>query len=180
MKTFKPTRLFITSFYVASLVSFYIFRLIPELLFTWTQWAISVFVNVFQFEAIGETSVWWALLLVCMSITFIIRKFVIEPLGFYVNGQASSGAELAILSVLCLGFYFYSFNTLFPEYVMPDTFGFFRTALGDSNNYLSIEGRNSWAIIPWIWYIGPIGYMFSMYLRSEMSFAKNARESKDD
>ncbi len=180
MRNIKPTRLFITSFYVSSLVSFYIFQLIPDLLFTWTQWILSVFATNIQFEAIGETTVWWALLCVCMAITFMIRKFIIQPLGFYVNGNASSDGELVILSILCLGFYLYSFNTLFPEYTMPATFNLINILLGDSRNFLTVEERDIWTIVPWIWYIGPIAYMFSMYLRSEMHFAKSARDGKDD
>jgi hypothetical protein len=175
MYKFKPTRLLITSFYFASMISFYIFRLIPDLLFTWTTWFLSFFAQSLSVEVLNEGAVWWCLLLVCMSITFIVRKFVVEPLGFYVNGNATSASELLVLAFLILGFYLYSFNILFPEYMMPDSPEIIRVLLGDNIGNGNIIDANAWSIVPWIWYLGPVLFMYTMFLKSEFSYAKQAR-----
>jgi hypothetical protein len=180
MPKFKPTRLLITSFYIATVVSFYIFQLIVPMLNTWTGWLISVIGNFTGQELVSEGSVWWALLVVCMSITFMIRRFIIEPLGFYVNGNATSMLELATLATLVLGFYLYSFNTLFPDYVMPDAPIFFQIMVGEiENSQQSLLQSNTWSIVPWLWYAGPIGFMYGMFVRSEFSYAKMSREKSD-
>ena len=178
----RPTRLLITSFYFAAMISFYIFRLIPEMLFTWTEWLLSFFANTFVADptTLTQGSVWWCLLLVCMSITFIIRKFVVQPLGFYVNGDAVNSSELVILALLVLGFYLYSFNTLFPEYVMPASPAFLRVLLGEQDNSLTVIDSNTWSIVPWIWYAGPVLFMYSIFLRTEFSYARVGRDIDGD
>lgn len=176
----RPTRLVITSFYFAAMISFYIFRLIPDLLFTWTSWLVSFAASTFTLDPTNQGIIWWCLLLVCMTITFIIRKFVVQPLGFYVNGNAVNNSELFILALLVLGFYLYSFNTLFPEYVMPQSPAFIRVLLGEQDNFLSPASSNAWSIVPWIWYAGPVVFMYSIFLKTEFRYAQMGHDIDGD
>ena len=178
---FKPTRLLFTSFYVASLISFNIFRLIPGLLETWTTWVLSLLVELVPAQNLSSYVEWWALILVCVTITFLIRNYVIEPLGFYVNGNATNGQELIGLGFLVMGFYIYSFNQFFPSYIMPQTFEFFNILFGESSPVTNdIVVSNTWSIIPWIWYLGPVAYMYYIFVKSEFHYARRAREERRD
>lgn len=181
MNNFKPTRLFITSFYIASLISFNIFRLIPETIETWTSWVLSLFALFIPEDLLTNGYIWFSLMSVCLIITLLVRQFVIEPLGFYVNGKAAGAKEIIILGLLVFGYFIYSLNTGFTQYSMPEVFNFIRILLGDT--FVVSESdttSNVMSIIPWLWFIGPVAYMYYIFLKSEFSFAKQAKEKKDD
>ncbi|NJK71163.1 MAG: hypothetical protein HC932_02805 [Thermales bacterium] len=118
--------------------------------------------------------------LICFLIVWILRKFIVQPLGFYVNGTASSGFEIILLSFFVLGFFIYSINRLFPEYSMPAVIpGPILKLLGASQTefFRSTEERNVWSVVPWLWYFGPIAVMYSMFINEKIHSSKD--DSKD-
>jgi hypothetical protein len=171
MNHLKLTRQKLTSYYVAIMIATNLFTLLPKVLVNWVTWLISFSKNTLSIEITSAGGVWICFFLVCLFIVWILRKFIVEPLGFYVNGTASSLLETLILGFFILGFFIFSINRLFPEYPMPSTLpDFFLRLFGSFGNvnYNSLEQRNVWSIVPWLWYFGPIAVMYSMFINEKM------------
>jgi hypothetical protein len=177
MKEFKLTRRLLSSYYIAALFSFLFFQMLPAPIQGITTWLISA-LKVSVGVSVNNTSTWFALFFVCFAITWAIRVIIVEPLGFYINDEGAPFWELIILTLLVLGFYVYLLNQVF-DYPMPETLPKFvlQAVDGYKNTYVvtsagSIEERNTWAIVPWLWNFGPITFM---YVRTKLMKDKDEK-----
>jgi hypothetical protein len=109
---------------------------------------------------------WLCFFLTCFVITLLIKKFITDPLGFYIHEEGAPIWQHAILIIVVLGGYIYLLNQAFsqpmptkwmPAEVIKLLDGAKHTY---STNYNSVEEANTWAIVPWIWNLGPLIVMY--------------------
>jgi hypothetical protein len=138
--------------------------LFDDTIYKISTWLVS-FVKVFFNLSVNNTSAWMSLFVVCFAITFVLRRFVVEPMGFYISEEGAPGWELAVLLVLVLGFYIYMLNQNFDQ-PMPETWpkNLLKLLDGYKHTYTptatSIEERNTWLIVPYFWTITPLAFMY--------------------
>lgn len=168
LKEFKLSRGLLSSYYIAAIFSFFLFQLpmVKEVIKGTATWLISALKVAAGIE-ISNTSAWLTLFLVCFCITFAMRRFVVYPLGFYINDEGAPTWELIALALLVLGFYIYLLNQVFIDQPMPASWPRFLLRLldGYKNTFsvatpATIEERNTWAVVPWFWLVGPLTFMY--------------------
>lgn len=183
MPGIKVNKIIISAFYIATLFSFLFFQLLEPIIISTTAWLIGLVQLVFNVRFVGEGPLWLALVIVCFVLVNVIRKLITEPLGFFVNEDGATGSETAILAFLVAGFFIYILNQVFVTIPMPRewfpewlirSFDGWREASGAR---LAPNTRAVWAIVPWIWHIGPIGYLYYVFLKSAYVKKSAGKES---
>jgi hypothetical protein len=142
-----------------------LFQLLNGVVQDLTTWLVSALKTTAGIS-INNTSIWICLFFVCFFITFLIRKFIVQPLGFYIRDEGAPSWELFVLVLLVLGFYIYLLNQVFDQ-PMPSSWptSLLKLVDGYENTFANagnapLEERNTWSVVPWLWNIGPIGFMF--------------------
>jgi hypothetical protein len=168
MKEWKFTKPLLSSYYIAAIFSFFLFQLTKPMVISVTSWVISFLGEFFGIKLIGNGPTWTALFFVCLFFTTIIRRIVVEPLELYVTKEANDLWEVWILGFLVLGFYIYTLNLVFDSTPMPSDWWpewLIRILGGFENTYITpglqtVSQRNAWVVIPWIWLLGPIFFLY--------------------
>jgi len=179
MKEFKLGRSILSGYYVAVLISFFLFQLLKEpIVSTWTTWFVSALKEVFKIDATSRGPAWLSLVFICFLIVFIIRRFVVEILDLHSSKDNSPAWENVVLGFLILGFFFYTINKVFdqpmPKEWFTDPFIKFLGGQSTDMNNLPITEKNTWTIVPWLWTVGPLVFM---YIRTIASTFKNGDKS---
>jgi hypothetical protein len=163
---FIVNRRLLSSYYVAILISFFLFQPGTDLIYKWSTWVISAIQTFGGYVVDGNGPTWVILLFVCFAVTFCIKKFVVDKLGMSIDDKGGEPAELVVGTILIFGMYIYMLNTLFirqpmPTEWLPDFIVFLMGGARNSfvNTGLTQAEANTWAILPWFWYIGPIAYL---------------------
>jgi len=173
MDELKPSRKLFSSYYVAVIISFFVFQLFGE---SWAEFSRGVLItflsNLFNQDFSVGASLWWIFFFSMLAITLIIRRFIVEPLGFFIDSE--DGAvwwDLLLMFLLVFGFYIFLLNLTF-KYAMPSQFNLevIRFLGGYRNTYLPgdpnpLAGSNPY--ITWFWYLAPLAYM---YIRVRLTF----------
>lgn len=166
MGEFKLSRGLISAYYIAVLISYPLLSLFQDAIRNIVSWLISVVKVTTGATLQGNESLWFTLVFVCFVITFLIRRYVVEPLGFYINQEGATNVELGIMLFLVVGAYIYFINQVFQQ-PMPLNWPIWILKLvnGYKNTYSvtsvqSIEESNTWIIVPWLWNLGPILFMY--------------------
>ncbi|MEI6728294.1 MAG: hypothetical protein WCK98_01500 [bacterium] len=163
---FKLRRKILSTYYIAVVFSYFIFRVIAPFITTWVRESARFLTQNTTFNFIESGRFWLFFLFFCFIITFLIRRFVVEPLGFFIEEEGDdTWWENVIMAILILGLYIYLLNQLFtfpmpewtPEWLARLLGGYKNTFLAFSSQ---TEEQLSWPILPWIWYIGPIVFMY--------------------
>ena len=172
MPGIKVNKIILSAFYIATIFSFLFFQLLEPIIINVTAWAIGLVQLAFNVRFAGDGPLWLALVLVCFILTNIIRKLITEPLGFYVNEEGATGGEIVFLTILVAGFFIYILNQIFITVPMPRDW-FPEWFIRSFDGWREVGGarptgtnRAVWAIVPWIWHIGPIGYLYYIFLKS--------------
>ena len=167
MKELKLTRSLLSGYYVSVMIGFFLFELIREpIVSIWTTWFVSFLKSIFGIDATTTGMSWLALLFVCFVIVFMIRRFIVEVLNLYSNDEDYNEGEKVILLLLILGFFIYVVNSVFrqpmPSGWFPDVVIMLFGGQSDTSSVLNstVEGRNTWTIVPWLWTIGPVAFMY--------------------
>ncbi len=166
MAEFKLSRGLLSAYYIAVLISYPLFRLIKDSINVWVTWLISAIKVSTGATLQGNAPLWLSLFFVCFAITFLIRKFIVQPLGFYINDEGATNVELWVTLFLILGAYIYFINQVFsqpmptelPVWIMKLVDGYKHTFV--TTSVTSIEENNTWVIVPWLWNIAPIAFMY--------------------
>lgn len=168
MKEFQFGKSLLSAYYVASLISFFIFQVGQDLIGRVASWILSFLSVIIGFRFQTNGPLWLALFLVCFLITFLIRKLIVEKLDLYVKDSFPKAWQTWLFGFFVLGFFIYIINLSFPSQPMPTDWWpkwFIRFLGGYKNSYpeefvLSIEENNLWSIIPWIWHLGPVTFLY--------------------
>ncbi len=168
MKEFKFSKSLLSAYYVASLVSFFLFQVARGLISQIAAWVLSFLSVILGFKVQTNGPLWLALFGVCLIITLLIRKFIIEKLDLFVKDEFAKSWQIWVFGLLVLGFFIYIINLSFPSQPMPNDWWpkwFIRFLGGYKNSYpeefvLSVEENNLWSIVPWIWHLGPIAFLY--------------------
>jgi hypothetical protein len=166
MAEFKLSRKLLSAYYIAALISYPLFDLIKESINIWVAWLVSATKVATGASLQGNASLWFALFLVCFAVTFAIRKWIVEPLGFFINEEGANNVELWVTLFLVLGAYIYFINQVFNQ-PMPTEWPIWILKLVDGYKHTytvtsvqSIEENNTWVIVPWLWNVAPIAFMY--------------------
>jgi hypothetical protein len=174
MKELKLTRSLLSGYYISVMISFFLFQLIKEpIVNIWTTWFMSFLKSVFKVDAASRGVAWLSLIFICFVIVFIVRRFVVEVLNLYSDDEKYKPWESGLLALLIFGFYIYVVNQVFdqpmprewfPDLVIKLLGG---TATGISLVTGSTEDRNLLTIVPWLWTIGPLAFMYVRTITSK-------------
>jgi hypothetical protein len=165
LSDFRLCRKTLSSYYIASMFSFLFFRLVDNLIIDWSVWLNRILSqltgNVFQ----GQNMLWFVFFLACFSITMLIRRFFVQGLGFFTDQEGAPTWELTFLTFLVLGGYIYNLNQIFLQ-PMPTWIPSFLVGM---LNGVKVAGASppNWEIIPWLWDITPILFLF---MRTKLDF----------
>jgi hypothetical protein len=161
-KEFKITVALLSAYYVSVLLFMVLLKLsfIRDFVATAQIWLASVIKT--ASNANLESWYWVCLVLASFIVVFLIKKFIVEPLGLYVNDESSSGIPVFVLALIVLGCFLYYINTALTQ-PMPAYFPGFLVQLlgGDQNTYVDTNAaqENVFSIASIIWNIGPIVYL---------------------
>jgi hypothetical protein len=173
MKELKLSRSLLSGYYVSVMISFFLFQLIKDPIVTiWTTWFMSFLKSVFKIDSASTGIAWLSLVFICFVLVFIIRRFVVEVLNLYSEDQPYKNWEAGFLGFLVLGFFIYTVNQVFNQPMPSEWFPDFVIKLlgGQSTSSLvsyTIEDRNVWTIVPWLWTVGPLAFMYLMTIASK-------------
>ena len=173
---FKLSRGLFSSYYIAGIFSYFLFELTKEWIISLTTWVINVVETELGYK-VNNPSTWLFLFFVCFLITFLIRRYIVYPLGFYINEEGAPTWELIVLGCLVFGSYIYLLNQVFdqpmpsnwPKQLLKLVDGYKNTFSVSQTNQSLVE-RNTWAIVPWLWTVGPILFMIA---RTKLSKGKS-------
>jgi hypothetical protein len=161
----KPTRKTFSSYYIASIFAFFLFQLIPNAIIKWSNWIASSLTTIFKVDLQDNNKLWLVFFVTTFFITFLIRRFLVQPLGFFISDEGAPYWELFILFFIVLGFNIYLLNQVFsqpmPTGWMPQGLIYFLD--GGKNTYTSssdVAVKNTWSFVPWFWHIFPLAFMF--------------------
>jgi hypothetical protein len=176
---FKLTRGLLSSYYISAIFTFFVFQipLATDMIRSIASWLINALEVLLNFKIqIGGT--WLVLFVVCFFFTSMLRRFVVYPLGFYINDEGAPAWELVVLIFLILGFYTYLLNQVFTEPMPLETpVALLRFVDGYRNTYISVSPTSAqesitWSIVPWFWYFFPIAFM---YVRTKLMKDKDEK-----
>jgi len=177
----KLNRQVLSSYYVAILISFFIFRPAEPLIYTWAQWLISAIETFSGYIIIGNGPTWLVLFFVSFLITFLIKSIIVDYLGMSVDDSGGKYPELLFTLLLIMGMYIYMMNDVFSAQPMPAEWlpevlitllGGYNNTYALSLNQANIASQNTWSILPWLWYVGPIAFIYLRILTSRYAAAK--------
>lgn len=167
MQEIKPSKPLFSAYYIASLISFFVFQLqfIENIITTIAGWLISFLAYFTGANLRGNGPLWASLFFTCLFFTFLIKKYIVVPLGFYIKEESAKSWEDWALGFIVLGFYIYLLNIIFSQPMPLWPVWFVRLLGGYRNTYLedytrTIEEQNVWSILPWLWHLGPIAFMY--------------------
>jgi hypothetical protein len=156
-----------SEFYIATLISFFVFTLGKPFVVNLTNWLLSAFQAIFQYSPQpGEE--WWCLLLVCFVLVNLIKTFIIEPLGFKASVSSKNSWETFLTSIAVFGFFVFVVNTVFFEVILLPEFPLWikrliQPLLVTNASSVSVAEKSFWSLIPWLWTIAPIfAFYFSL------------------
>ena len=179
----------LSSYYVAILISFFIFRPAESLVYTWAQWFISAIETFSGYIIAGNGPTWLVLFAVSFFITFLIKNVIVDYLGMSVDDTGGNYGELGFALLLIVGMYIYMMNDVFsaqpmPAEWLPETLitllGGYNNTYALSLNQADIASQNTWSILPWLWYVGPIAFIYLRILTTRYTEARaeKAKEGK--
>lgn len=137
-----------------------------------TTWIVSA-MNTLTGTVVANANIWYFLFLTCFIFVFFVKVLVVDPIGFYIIKLNAPWWETVIGSFLILGFMIFMMNQQFAQ-PMPVNWPLPLIHLldGYKNTFLpteasrSLASQNTWTIVPWLWQIGPIAFL---YIRARMS-----------
>jgi hypothetical protein len=164
---FKISRGLLSSYYISAIFTFFLFQipLAQELVRSTASWIINALEVILSIR-IEAGGIWVVLFLVCFFITSVLRRYVVYPLGFYINDEGAPAWELTVLIVMVLGFYTYLLNQVFPEPMplqTPELVLRFVDGYENTYNTLSPDSTQeniTWGIVEWFWYFFPLAFMY--------------------
>jgi len=174
---FKPSRKTLSSYYIAAIFSFFLFQLISDLVIKWSNWIASVLTTTARLDVQGDgTLLWLVFFFTTFIFTFLIRRFVVQSLGFYIDTEGAPYWELIILFFIVFGFDIYLLNQVFsqpmPTQLFPQPLIYFldggRNTFPTGNN---VAISNTWSFVPWFWNIFPLVFM---YVRTKLVIKKES------
>jgi hypothetical protein len=176
---FKLNRGLLSSYYISAIFTFFVFQipLMEDVVRSIASWLINALEVLINFR-IDIGGIWIVLFLVCFLITSFLRKFVVYPLGFYINDEGAPAWELIVLATLVLGFYTYLLNQVFSEPMPSQTpIIILRLVDGYDNTYAILTQETyqetiTWSIVPWFWYFFPLAFM---YVRTKLMKDKDEK-----
>ena len=143
-----------------------------RLIQNWVTWIVSVLSSLggVTFEDPGYS--WFVLFLVCFLVTVIVAIYIIRPLGFYMSEEGGPGWELFIFGFLVFGSFLFLINQVFdqpmPTSILPTwiirLFGGYESTFVNASS--DVATANTWSFLPWMWYLGPILFL---YIRTRIS-----------
>ncbi len=156
---FSFSRKTLSSYYIASLISILLFRLINGQIIRWSNFVGKMISSAFEnpIDSVGES--WLVFVFSCFIITLLIRRIIIQPLGMYIKEEDAPGWELLILFILVFGSYLYNLNQIFTQ-PMPTWVPGFLVRLVDGVKVGEAQ-LIPWFFVPWLWDLGPILFMFT-------------------
>lgn len=165
MRDIRLTREFLSSYYVAILIFSSIFGSLKWFKETVgdLQFWLNSFVETFIENANGSWVPWLCLFLACFAIVSLIRKFVVMPLGLYVKEEGAVSWELAVLTFLVFGSLLYYLNIYFKQPMPADLPETFVKLFGGYHGNISYQEAKVWSVVPYIWTLGPILFMYIMH-----------------
>lgn len=164
LSDFRLCRKTLSSYYIASMFSFFLFGLLDNLVLDWHKWLSNFVANFTENGIQSQTAIWLIFFLACFSITLIIRHFIIQPLGFYVEEEGAPNWELTVLLFLVLGGYIYNINQVFGQSMPSWLPNFLVSMLGGAKLEETVA---VWDFMPWVWNIGPVLFLF---VRTKLDF----------
>ncbi len=174
MKELKLNRSLLSGYYVSILISFFLFQLIKESIVNlWTTWFISFLAAAFKINATTSGATWLSLVFICFIVVFVIRRFVVEVLNLYSDNESYKPWESGVLLILVAGYFIYVVNKVFSQPMPSAWFPDFLVKLLGGNGEgievvaLSVEEKNAWTIVPWLWTIGPVAFMYFRTIASK-------------
>ena len=162
---FQLNRKTLSSYYVSAIISTFFFELVQNWVVRWSNWVTEVIGNITNAPMNSTGALWVSFILACFLITLLIRRFIIAPLGFFIDEEGAPGWETTVLTFLILGFYLYQINQIFSQ-PMPNWIPTFLVrAVGGFKTTVLVAPP--WQAMAWFWNIGPI---FFMFVRTKFDF----------
>jgi hypothetical protein len=159
---FNPKKSELSSFYVATLISFFIFNVASQYIVSLSAYIIRFLDVVGGFRA-SNGQLWYCLFIVSLVLTVALKSFVVDKLGFGIV-QDSKGWETFASFAIIMGFFVFVINQAFVQ-PMPDSIPLWLVKIlgGEKSSTLGLRSANEavvWSIIPWIWTFAPIAVFF--------------------
>lgn len=155
-----PTRNMLSSYYISLLFATLIFRLQPFNTFIlsvqdFVQASMTRILN--TDNANTTTIVWFSLVVVCFLVVFLIKIFIVDPVGLSIQDETGMNIwEKIILSCIIIGAFLYYVNDYFSV-AMPSEFApIIRQFFGDK----MISGIDAMRIAAFVWNILPLMAIF--------------------
>ncbi len=108
-------------------------------------------------QNVSELISWISLISVCFLIVFTIKRFIVEPMGLYMDADEDlTRLESGILLILIAGSLIYYVNIYFGQSMPSNSPEIIQSLLvGEGGKYESL--------IPVLWNIGPLVYLYATY-----------------
>ena len=161
---------FFSSYYISVLIGYFLLRLdfFNSLLRKLSSWLLSILLSS-NINVTTNGPVWLVFFFSTFIITWIIQAFIVIPLGFYIDKNIgfNSNWEKIILFIFIFGAQVYLLNENFSQ-PMPSEWlhpWIIKALGGEANTFIianrtALVGDNAWAVFQYIWYLGPICYLY--------------------
>ncbi|GAB4145180.1 MAG: hypothetical protein OHK0017_04520 [Patescibacteria group bacterium] len=159
----KIGRANLSSWYVAILISYFVFQPLKEAIINMATYALRFLNTILAVKITDLNGQWLLLFSICLFLTFLIQKFFVTNIGLQASKDGGKGVELYMLTFLLIGLYLYVLNKIFTEQPMATFFPEKAVYLfGGAENtypagYLSRTDLTTWGVIHGLlWHLGPI------------------------
>ena len=162
LEQFESGRKNLSGWYVAILISSFIFVPLRDWIIRLAQFTIDTLQDVGGIKILDQNGIWLILFLTCFLITLAIKMFFVDSLSINIDKDGGGGVERMWLGFLLIGMYLYVFNRIFTEQPMPTFFPRFAVNLfGGYAESFTMSGEsfsnNTWIIIHGLlWHLGPV------------------------
>ncbi len=164
-KDFKLDRKILSSYYISVIFAYFIFLTLGDNITLLANNVSAFLFENFKWDFVSNGRFWYFFVFLCLILVFVLRKFIVEPLGFFVDTDTEPWWETAVFGFLVFGLFLYLFNQAFG-FAMPNNFPIWIIKLfgGYKNTYQPSSSLSevelSWSFLPYLWYIFPIVFMY--------------------
>jgi len=158
MNELRLTRRLLSAYYIAVVLSIFVFQVpIVKDLLAQIQASVESFILNIMNQTVSTLFSWVSLFIVCFLVVFLIRRFVVEPLGFFMDVDNDLNTiQTIVLTVAILGCLIYNMNLYFGQ-PMPSEFPKFMF------DYLGTKQGNADSLPYLLWNLGPMVFMYFTY-----------------
>jgi hypothetical protein len=153
----------LSSWYVAILISFFVFQPLRDIIANVTNFLVRVLNNILAIKIIDGNGLWIVLFFVCFIITFAIQRFFVAATGMQITKDGGKSIEIYALALLLIGLYLYVLNKIFIDQPMPTFFpDKIVYLLGGAENTFTLNSQQRSELVIWtvfqgfFFHLGPL------------------------